>query len=102
MNLSGIPNLLLGDLAGLVPAPGMDVSPLKTLLLNRTGIGDESGDASEYLASCTNLEVLEVAETKMTGRLDKWVAELKVNEVNCDAQLKIYSRSLMRALGYRN
>lgn len=65
LNMSGIPYLHSEDLTGICPQDGTNfVSPLKALLLNKTGIDDS---VAPWLASCTALEVLEVAETKMSG-----------------------------------
>ncbi|TDL28013.1 RNI-like protein [Rickenella mellea] len=65
LNLSGITPLRSSDLAGLFPSTDTEAkSPLHTLLLNKTGIDD---DAAPWIASCSSLEALEVAETKFTA-----------------------------------
>lgn len=53
------------ELSALMPGYSEDeASRLKTLLLNNTPIDDE---AAQYIASCPDLEFLEVSSTKMTG-----------------------------------
>ncbi|KAJ7071318.1 hypothetical protein C8F01DRAFT_427655 [Mycena amicta] len=66
LNLSGIPGLRSQHLAALVPDADLSEGPprVETLLLNNTGIND---DAVPFLAACSALRWLEVAETKMTG-----------------------------------
>lgn len=67
------------DLSGLLPNadlnsfPGEDLSMipdhpplLRTLNLNRTKVDD---DAAVYIAACTDLEVLELEGTKITGKV---------------------------------
>ena len=44
--------------------PDSSISPLKVLILNNTGIGD---DAALYIGSCEELETLGVASTKFTS-----------------------------------
>ncbi|KLO20640.1 RNI-like protein [Schizopora paradoxa] len=64
LNLAGIPGLRSSDLNGLVPENDMEpVSPLRTLILNKTNIDD---NASPWICACLNLETLEVAETKIS------------------------------------
>nr|GAT49746.1 predicted protein [Mycena chlorophos] len=66
LNLSGIPGLRSQYLAALVPDTELaeTTSSLEILLLNNTGIDD---DAAPFLASCSRLRWLEVAETKMSS-----------------------------------
>ena len=67
LNFTGLQGLRSLDLAALVPGNDCQPnSPLRTLLLNKTGIDD---DAAPFISSCTNLESLELAETKVTGEL---------------------------------
>ncbi|KAF5377530.1 hypothetical protein D9615_005240 [Tricholomella constricta] len=64
LNLAGIHSLHSSDLIGLVPTEANGVSPLETLMLNNTGIDDEAG---LYLATCSSLQTLAVAGTKLTS-----------------------------------
>ncbi|KAF8526446.1 RNI-like protein [Gautieria morchelliformis] len=74
LNLAGIPRLKSSDLVGLLPLREGDEdsaaeedstayapSPLHTLVLNNTDVGDA---AVTYIASCTELSTLEIAGTK--------------------------------------
>ncbi|KZT35383.1 RNI-like protein [Sistotremastrum suecicum HHB10207 ss-3] len=73
LNLSNITALRSSVLCGLVPGeleeigseidPPFTQSPLKTLLLNNTGVDD---DAWRYISACQSLETLELAGTKFT------------------------------------
>ncbi|KAH8119825.1 RNI-like protein [Phellopilus nigrolimitatus] len=64
LNLSGVP-MRSEDLIGLVAEDPEDpVSPLKTLNLNKTLIDDE---CTPWISSCASLEILEAAETKISG-----------------------------------
>ncbi|KAI5121816.1 hypothetical protein M0805_003252 [Coniferiporia weirii] len=64
LNLSGI-SLRSGDLVGLVAeSEEVRASPLKTLILNKTLIDD---DVAPWISSCGDLEVLEVAETRISA-----------------------------------
>ena len=64
LNLAGIPGLRSSDLNGLVPENDVEpVSPLRTLILNKTNIDD---NASPWISACLSLETLEVAETKIS------------------------------------
>ncbi|CAL1695972.1 unnamed protein product [Somion occarium] len=65
LNMAGIPSLRSSDLEGLPPdLAGEDSPRLKTLILNNTSIDDT---AAPYLSSCTCLETLELAGTKVTS-----------------------------------
>jgi len=64
LNLSGISSLRSADLEGLLSEDGGQASLLQTLVLNKTGIND---DAAPWIASCSSLEELEVAETKISA-----------------------------------
>ncbi|KAJ6604375.1 RNI-like protein [Mycena vulgaris] len=61
LNLSGLPALRAHHLAGL---QGASPARLESLILNNTGIDDA---AAPFLAACSELAWLEVAETKMTS-----------------------------------
>lgn len=73
MNLAGIHAVRSSDLAGLSDTKTDIISPLKTLILNNTSIGDE---ASLYIAACPMLSTLAVAGTKMTSTLNTFFSSL--------------------------
>ncbi|KAL5494902.1 hypothetical protein ACEPAI_364 [Sanghuangporus weigelae] len=63
LNLSGV-SVRSEDLLGLVPEnQGEEISPLETLILNKSLIDDE---CAHWISSCKLLEVLEVAETRIS------------------------------------
>lgn len=64
LNLANITSLSSSDLTGLMPEDGQDPSPLTTLILNNTGVGDE---AAPYISSCPSLRTLALAGTKFTN-----------------------------------
>lgn len=64
MNLAGIPSLRSFHLGGLTPSETDDTPLLETLILNNTGIDD---DAAVCIGTCSSLETLAVAGTRMTG-----------------------------------
>jgi hypothetical protein len=71
LNLAGLPSLRSQDLAALLPV-GSDhqSSSLTTLVLNNTGIDD---DSVPFISSCPDLQSLEVAGTKLTSTSWKWM-----------------------------
>jgi hypothetical protein len=66
LNLTSINGLPSAALAGLIHSGDETTlpSPLISLSLSNTNVGD---DAAEFIASCKELEVLEVANTTFTG-----------------------------------
>ncbi|KAH8102600.1 hypothetical protein BXZ70DRAFT_890543 [Cristinia sonorae] len=64
LNLAGISSLRSMDLAGLVPDVSEEEPRLKTLILNNTNIDD---DAAPFISSCADLQILELAGTKITS-----------------------------------
>lgn len=67
--MSSLSNLKSADLEPLFPSEFYpSVSPLRTLILNNTGIGD---DAAPFIGSCEQLETLEVASTKFTSAISQ-------------------------------
>ena len=65
--MSSLSNLKSFDLEPLLPSESdTSTSPLRTLILNGTGIGD---DAAPFIGSCEELETLGVASTKFTSRI---------------------------------
>lgn len=64
--MSSLSYLKSPDLEPLFPSESdPSTSPLRVLLLNNTGIGD---DAAPFIGSCEELETLGVASTKFTSR----------------------------------
>ena len=63
--MASISYLRSSDLAGLVPDGADDPPPrLRELVLNNTNMDD---DAAPFISSCSELRVLELASTKITG-----------------------------------
>jgi hypothetical protein len=65
LNLSGVASLRSRQLESLL-ADDLDspISPLRVLMLNKTGIDDT---AAPYISMCRSLETLEVGGTKLTS-----------------------------------
>ncbi|EJD03572.1 RNI-like protein [Fomitiporia mediterranea MF3/22] len=65
LNLSGVA-VRSADLAALVSdGPEEQTSPLETLILNKSLIDD---DCAPWISSCRSLKVLELAETRISGK----------------------------------
>lgn len=70
LNLANVTRLQSTHLSGLLTqsdeGSGLQEPPrLEELILNNTAVSD---DATEYIAACTSLEVLELAGTKFTSK----------------------------------
>ena len=65
LNMSSLLHLKSFDLEPLFPSESdPSTSPLRVLILNNTGVGD---DAAPFIGSCGELETLEIASTKFTS-----------------------------------
>lgn len=63
LNLSGIPHLRSSDLEGFASNGVEQPCSIRTLYLNKTGVDDY---AVPWISACESLEILEVAETKLS------------------------------------